>query len=83
MSDIEVNFRRLPDGRVHLNSSSPDTPFNFTLDPDAWARIVAGVSAQGSAPERVGLIRNFHMYVPAGVDANGSQVADEGGKPAP
>lgn len=57
--------------------------YEFRIDAETWARMVAGVSAQGAAPERVALFRNFHMYgappAPAepdgeGWDGNGSPV---------
>jgi hypothetical protein len=78
----QISFRRRGDGTVAITASMPtDRHLAFVADPAEWAEIVAAVSAQGAAPERVGLIRNFHMYTPAGVDANGSPVEDQGGKP--
>jgi len=72
-----ADFLRLPGGTVNITVNHPSGhSWEFDLSPDEWARAVAGASAQGAAPERVALIRNFHMHqAPAdagGWDGNGS-----------
>lgn len=79
--DVDLNLSRQPDGSVLAAVMAPNGRrlCDFLLSPDMWAAAVAGVSAQGAAPERVALVRNFHMHgakPPAepGWDANGSPV---------
>lgn len=58
-----IRFERPSDGGVDVIAVTPDGQeivFRFGLE--KWTNFIAAVSAQGAAPERVALVRNFHMY---------------------
>ncbi|HEY1772448.1 MAG TPA: hypothetical protein VGH91_04570 [Gammaproteobacteria bacterium] len=75
-TDARLHFTRREGGavRIHVTDDRDQLVSEFLMSQDVWASAVASVSAQGASPDRVGLVRNFHMYEPAGVDANGSPV---------
>lgn len=77
----DAEITRLPDGGVSLKTTGGgDDVHYFSISKDAWCRLVASVSAQGAAPERIALVHNFHMHgepprpPEPGWDANGSPV---------
>ena len=74
--------RRWDDGTYPvIDGVYPEAVTDQVIDADAWPSVVASVSAQGESAGRYGVARNFHMYAPAGVDANGSPVPEQAGKP--
>lgn len=87
---LSLSFCRDPDGAVLASLSIKfPTPaigvgavYDFRISAEDWAKAIAGVSAQGAGPERVALVRNFHMHGATpqppeqmpGWDGNGSPV---------